>query len=56
MKRPELKKLDRIVGSLERLCEETDDMVVQSQLRNVIRTLLETYSSAKRDCEATERA
>ena len=56
MTRPEIRKLDRIIGGLERLYGQTDDSVARSALYGATRELLSLYNSAKRDCDATERA
>ena len=37
-------RIDRIIIQLEKLYEETDDIFIRMQLRNVIRMLLEAYS------------
>lgn len=56
MTRPELRKLDRIIKGAERLYGQTDDAVARTQLYEAARVLLSLYNSAKRDCDATERA
>lgn len=56
MTRPELRKLDNIIKSAERLYGQTDDSVARTQLYSATRELLNLYNSAKRDCDATERA
>jgi hypothetical protein len=56
MTRPELRKLDNVIKGAERLYSQTDDAVARTQLYSAIRELLSLYNSAKRDCDATERA
>lgn len=56
MTRPEIKKLDRIIEKIERLHSEIDDTVAREQLLHARAALLNLYNSAKRDCEATEKA
>jgi hypothetical protein len=56
MTRPEIRKLDRIIASAERLYGQTDDSVARAQLYAATQILLSLYNSAKRDCAATEGA
>lgn len=55
MTRPELRRLDKIIASVERLKSDMDDMVSQQQLGDAARDLLALYNTAKRACDATER-
>jgi hypothetical protein len=50
MTRPELRKLDRIIQSIEKLAQATDDTLSSAELQECAHGLLKLYNIAKRDC------